>query len=165
MESKSLFYEKQYFRQWWILIIFIGINGLVLYGSITQIGMGITFGDKPMSDMGLLILTVLLIAFTICFTIFFFLQKLVTKIDEAGIHYKFMPYHKTWRTIAWDNITTVEVKKYNPVFDYGGWGLRTGCVTMSGNKGIYVRFNNDSLMIGTKKAVEVEEVLRKLGKI
>lgn len=161
VENKPLFYEKQYFKQWWILAIFIGLNGLLIYGCITQVGMGITFGDKPSSDAMLVIITVLLIAFTI----FFFNQGLVAKIDEAGIHYKFLPYHKTWRTIVWDNITTIEIKKYNPLFDYGGWGLRTGCVTMSGNIGMYVRFNNDSLMIGTQKSEEVEEVLRKLGKI
>jgi hypothetical protein len=159
--DEYLFYEKQYLKQWWIIAIFVCLDALFVYACIVQVGMGVPFGAKPAGDIELIILTVILIALTI----FTFSHVLITKIDGQGIHYKFKPYGKKWETLRWDTIDTIEIKKYRPIFDYGGWGRRTGCVTMNGRIGMYVRFNKDSLMIGTQKPEEAASVLEKLGKI
>jgi len=68
----------------------------------------------------------------------------------------------------WNEITQSYVRKYNPITEYGGWGLRWGlkgkAYNMSGNKGIQLVLNgNIRLLIGTNKAEEADEVLRRTG--
>jgi len=162
MESKPLFFEKQNFRQWWIYVLLLGLLALFVYGCIVQVGMGITFGDKPMSDAGLIVFTVVYSLFVA----FFLWQHLLTKVDTEGIHYRFIPYHGKWRTFTWDSISSVEVKEYSPLSEYGGWGLRLGCVNTSGNKGMLIRFHErSSFMIGTQKVEELKATLEQAGKL
>ena len=161
MEIRPLFSEKQYFRQWWLYVLLFSINGMFVYACITQIGMGITFGDKPMGNTGLIVTT---IVFTV-FTVLFLRQHLATKIDETGIYIKFWPYHRTWRFYAWDDIASCEVKQYKPISEYGGWGLRFGAYNVSGNKGMLIKFRQyDNLMIGTQKPEELKQLLKQLNK-
>jgi hypothetical protein len=162
MEDQSLFYEKQRFTQWWLWAFFLVMNGLFMYGSFQQLVVGVTFGDNPMNNAGLLIVTL----FFIVFTVFFWLQAMETKVDASGIHLKFFPYHRTWKFYPWEDIAGCEVKKYSPVFDYGGWGLRNGAYNVSGNKGLLLQFKNGpKLMIGTQKPEALRTVLQQTGKL
>ncbi len=67
METNFLFTEKQSFRQWWLVTMLAALNILFIYACIQQIGMGIQFGDKPMSNAGLLVTTVVMLIFTAAF--------------------------------------------------------------------------------------------------
>ena len=67
MNEESLFKERQRFKQWWLWLILLGTNGLFLFGVFKQVIVGQQFGDKPMSNLGLLIATVLTILLTLLF--------------------------------------------------------------------------------------------------
>lgn len=157
-----LFLEKQRFRQWWILALIIGPTCLILYGLVTQVFMGITFGSKPMSNEGLIVLAV----FELIFPVLFFMQVMITRIDTDGIYLKFKPYHRKWKFYSWQEIIDCEVKVYSPMLDYGGWGLRGGAYNVAGNVGVLLKFKDrPSLMIGTQKPDELKAVLEKMGKL
>ncbi|MNK07631.1 hypothetical protein D3C87_255460 [compost metagenome] len=161
METKLLFEEKQYFRQWWLLALLLGLFGFAMYGLVTQVFMGIIFGDKPMSNEGLILFALL----QFVLTIFFFMQSLTTRIDDNGIHIKFWPYHRRWKFYPWEEIVSCEVKVYSPIMDYGGWGLRAGAYNVAGNVGMLLKFKSrPNLMIGTQKPDELKKALEKLGK-
>lgn len=52
---------------------------------------------------------------------------------------KFIPFHKS-RLIDWNEIEKLEVVKYDPIGDYGGWGIKS----KKGKKAYNVSgFNND----------------------
>ncbi len=55
MKNEILFTEGQKFKQWWFWINLIEINGLCHYGVYKQVILGLQFGDKPLSNTGLLI--------------------------------------------------------------------------------------------------------------
>ena len=57
MPTKKLFSERQYFKQIWLWVFLISINGLFIYGLVTQIFFGHTFGDNPMSNGQLIFAT------------------------------------------------------------------------------------------------------------
>ncbi len=57
---------------------------------------------------------------------FIFFFKLTTRIDEKGIHYQFFPFHFKLKKIAWSEITSATVRTYDPIGEYGGWGLKGG---------------------------------------
>jgi len=165
-DYETLFTEEQRFKQWWLWLILLGINGLFLYGFFKQVIGGQAFGDKPMSNTELLIT----MGFTLLLTALFFNLRLETKIKKDGIYVRFFPFHLSFKHFRWETISESFVRQYNPILEYGGWGIRFGffgkgkAFNVSGNKSIQLVFTNGrKLLIGTKKPEEAIEVLEKLG--
>jgi len=57
MEIK--FEENQKFTQWWLWTILIGITLIPIYGFYKQIILDEQFGNKPLSNFGLIIFLLL----------------------------------------------------------------------------------------------------------
>lgn len=168
MANKVLFTERQRFKQWWLWLILIGINGLFLFGVFKQIIVRQQFGDNPMSNAGLLIATGLTIALTLLFINF----RLDTTIKEDGIYVRFFPFHLKFKHYSWDSLAKSFVRQYSPLTEYGGWGLRLGlfgkgtAFNVSGDKGLQLEFtDNKKLLIGTNKPDELTEILNKIGQL
>jgi hypothetical protein len=168
MDNEILFTEKQRFKQWWLWIILIGINVLFLFGVFKQVIIGHQFGNKPMSNTGLIIVTLLTMLFTLLFLNF----RLETKIKKDGIYVRFFPFHFKFKHFTWDVLTKIYVRQYAALTEYGGWGLRFGlfgkgtAYNVSGNKGLQLEFNNNKkLLIGTNKPDELTETLNKIGQL
>jgi hypothetical protein len=168
MENEILFSEKQKFTQWWLWLFLIGINLFTLYGIYIQVLEGHPFGNNPASNTGLLLIFALTIGLTLLFASF----RLDTQIRNDGIDYRFFPFHLSFRHVDWNDAEKIFVRKYNPLLEFGGWGIRYGiwgkgkAINMSGNKGLQIEFRNGKkLLIGTQKPADLEEVLCRLGKI
>lgn len=167
MGESIIFSEKQRFRQWWLWLIFLIINGLFLTGAFRQLIIIKQFGDQPMSNTAL----VISVTVSLLITIFFFILCLETQISDKGIHVRFYPFHLSFRFYPWESINKAYVRKYSPIMEYGGWGIRYGlmgngrALNVSGNKGLQLEFNNDQkLLIGTHKPEELRQVLNQICK-
>ncbi|MBA4277534.1 hypothetical protein [Flavobacterium sp.] len=168
MANEVLFTESQKFKQWWLWLILLGINGLFLFGLFKQVIGGQQFGDKPMSNVGLIVTTVLTIVLTILFVNF----RLDTTITKDGIYVRFFPFHLKFKHYSWDSLTKSYVRQYSPLTEYGGWGLRLGlfgkgtAYNVSGDKGLQLEFTDKKkLLIGTNKPDELTETLKKVGQL
>jgi len=168
MANEILFTERQKFKQWWLWLILLGINGLFLFGVFKQVIGGQQFGDKPMSNAGLLIATGLTIALTLLFVNF----RLDTTVKMDGIYVRFFPFHLKFKYYPWNSLTKSFVRQYSPLTEYGGWGLRIGlfgkgtAFNVSGDKGLQLEFTNKKkLLIGTNKPDELTETLNKIGQL
>jgi hypothetical protein len=168
MSNDILFTEKQKFKQWWLWLLLLGINGLFLFGVFKQVVVGQQFGDKPMSNAGLLVTAGLTILLTLLFVNF----RLDTNIKKDGIYVRFFPFHFKFKHYTWESLTKSFVRQYSPVTEYGGWGLRLGlfgkgtAFNVSGDKGLQLEFTNKKkLLIGTNKPDELTETLNKLGQL
>ena len=166
MNNEILFRERQRFKQWWIWLILLGVNGLFLYGVFKQVIGGQPFGSKSMNDTVLLIATGL----TILLTLLFISLRLDTQIKRDGIYVRFFPFHINFRHYTWDTLAKSYVRQYSAITEYGGWGLRLGlfgkgkAYNVSGNKGLQLKFKTSKkLLIGTNKADELNETLNKIG--
>lgn len=166
----KVFIEEQRFTQSWLIII-VGLSVLVpfaigVYGLIQQLIYEIPFGDKPMSNLGLIIFTISMFFLIVLV----FSMKLNTRIDEKGIYYQFFPFHFKTKFIAWAAIENAYVRTYLPISEFGGWGLRGGfffnkgkekAINVSGNIGIQLKLKNGKkLLIGTQKENEVKQILK-----
>lgn len=168
MESEILFQEQQRVRQWWIWLTLLSVNAIFIFGTISQVIGGGQFGDNPMSDgqllfatAGLLLVTILLLSF-----------RLETTIKRDGIYVRLFPFHIKEKYFPWNSLTKAFVKSYAPLSQYGGWGLRFGifakgtAYNISGNQGLQLEFINDKrLLIGTRKAEELEATLKKIEQL
>jgi hypothetical protein len=168
MNNEILFTERQRFKQWWLWLILLGINGIFLFGIYKQVIGGQQFGDKPMSNLGLLITAGLTILLTILFVNF----RLDTTIKKDGIYVRFFPFHLKFKHFAWEKLTKSFVRQYSPITEFGGWGLRFAlfgsgrAFNVSGNKGLQLEFtDNKKLLIGTNKAEELTRILNDIGQL
>lgn len=168
MNAEILFSERQRFKQWWIWFILLGINGLFLFGVFKQVIGGQTFGDKPMSNVGLLIAS----GVTLCCTFLFLCIRLDTQIRTDGIYVRFFPFRIKLKKYDWSEISRCYVRQYSALAEYGGWGYRIGfsgkgrALNVSGNKGLQIEFTNGKkLLIGTNKPEQLTDALTKVKQI
>ena len=96
-----------------------------------------------------------------------------TWITKDGVFVKVFPFLFRYKFFPWDIISKAYIRKYNPVWEYGGWGIkyknfwnfRSIVYNVSGNIGLQLELTTGKrVLIGTRKPVEMEEVLRKLHK-
>lgn len=168
MKNEVLFTERQRFKQWWLWLILIAANVLTLYGVFKHVVGEQQVGNKPMSNTELLITCGLTLIPIILFITF----RLDTQIRGDGIYVKFFPFHLSFRQYTWDKIAKSFIRKYNPIGEYGGWGLRFGffgrgrAFNVSGDQGLQLEFSNHKkLLIGTTKPDELKEALNKIGQL
>ncbi|WP_171032375.1 hypothetical protein [Polaribacter aestuariivivens] len=159
----KVFIEEQRFTQTWLIVIL----GFSLIVPLYVMGKEFFNENSNMSSTEFIV-TILAIAFSVGFI---FLFKLKTRIDEVGIHYQFLPFHFSYKIIKWNEIEKATVRIYDPIGEYGGWGLKGGafwnkgkgkCINVSGDIGIQLVLKNDKkLLIGTQKKEEATQVLKK----
>lgn len=91
-------------------------------------------------------------------------MKLRLRIDDAGVHYRFTPFHFKEKTIPMEEIDSIFVREYSPIMDYGGWGIRVGrsgtAYTVKGKYGIQVvKKNGKRILIGIQQPEEAAQFL------
>lgn len=158
----KVFKEEQRFTQVWLLVVLL-VSILVPAGIILQEYLR---ENSQISTNQLLVSLALLIASVGIIFIF----KLTTRIDENGIHYQFFPFHLKFRKIGWEEIEKAFVRNYNPIGEYGGWGLKGGfiwsknkgkCINVSGDIGIQLILKNgNKLLIGTQQKEAAISILK-----
>ncbi len=155
---------------WYLTIAtLVGISGMFLWGMYTQLINGIPWGDKPMSDMGLLIVGGSSILLMIGLTVFISLHKLTLEIDREAFYVKFNPYFKEPKVFRKAELQSATVRKYQPIMEFGGWGLRIGlkkskAYNITGNYGLQLVFTDGSkLLIGTRNEKELEAAVEKFN--
>jgi hypothetical protein len=110
-------------------------------------------------------------------------MRLETALDKDGCSVKYFPWMCRYRTIPWDSIEKAYVRKYRPVTEYGGWGMKGGgfkmkgfmlkpvrmpfesskAYTLYGNIGLQLELKNGKrVLVGTQHPQEMEEILKQL---
>ena len=156
---KTEFKEEQKFNQWWLWLILIPMGVLPLIGIYKQLILGEKLGDNPMSDISLLIFSIIMFSLVGLFLI----MKLKTSIDKNGINMHFFPFIK--KSVDWQQIKNVKVVNYGFV---GGWGIRLwtkyGTVyNVKGDKGLEIVLKSGKkFLIGTQKETELSTIIEKM---
>jgi hypothetical protein len=153
MDTKYVFSESQRFRQWWLLLLMV----MIIAGPLITIYFAASDSTNDLNS-----LTIYLpVFFTFLVAVFVFMLRLETRISDAGVSVKFFPITKE-RHYPWSVIERAYVTKYNPLTDYGGYGLRNGAWNVSGNKGLQLNLKTSKrFLIGTQKADEMQITLNK----
>lgn len=158
------FSERQRFTQWWLwtLIIAALVVPIVLTMYKARVNhIVITPADMIVGS----IVPVLVI-------VLFLTIQLRSRIDEAGIHYKFVPWHFQEVHIGWDEIDKAYIRTYSPLKEYGGWGIRKGfgkigrAFNISGNVGLQIELKDGKrILIGTRQTNEIKQTLLELVRL
>ncbi len=160
------FEEEQRFRQPWIWVIVLSSVVVLLvifgYGLIQQIILKEPFGDNPASDTGLIIAAAITFVLGGGSTLLLYKMKLTTKLDSNGLHILFSPLRR--RDIPLSDIAHWQARTYNPIRDYGGWGIKVGrrgwAYNVSGNQGVELELTNrKKLLIGSQRSDELSAAI------
>jgi len=171
--EKLIFKEEQSFRHSktiWIMLVsylfvFVGF-GIAFY---QQLYLGKPFGDEPASNEGLIWSGILV--FVVMSVTFILLMNgnLITEIWSDGVRYKFSPFVRNIKHIPLNEISSVEVGKYRPITEFGGWGVkrrffsRKKALNVMGNIGLRViKKDGSQIMIGTQKPNEMKRAVNKM---
>jgi len=141
--------------QWWLrLVLLVGptIVALVMMTQVSSIGLDLTKGEDW------LIILSCVIPFIV--TVFLWRMSLRTEIEESEIRLRFWPIAR--QVIKVSDIQDVSVVTYNPLRDYGGWGVRWSSKgkawNAKGNQGVKLSLKNGKvILIGSQKSDELYE--------
>ena len=155
------FREEQRFRQIWIWIIILGIAALMWYSAFTQIIQRRPFGENPAPNSLLIIFWIL---FGIGLPALLLSARLITEVRMDGIYIRFFPFHLSYKKIAFQDLQSFEVRTYNALREYGGWGIRYGpqgkAYNVGGNRGVQlVLTDGKRILIGSQRPEELAEAL------
>ncbi|SIT91621.1 hypothetical protein [Pontibacter indicus] len=168
-EQRILFREKQRFTQFWLWALLLGLAATMMAGFVYQVLLGGTFGNRPVSDVPLSIIAAL-IGFGLPF--FFYWVTLTTEVMPGVLQVRFRPFHLKPVRIPLHTLRDFEKVTYNPIHEYGGWGIRWGAngkaYSTSGREGVLLRFyNQQPILIGSHRASELLQAIEQakaLGK-
>lgn len=152
-----IFEEEQRFNQWWIYAIFMFV--------LAVLGIAIFKNSDGFTNFHIPALFLSLPAAAIPIGLILWMQ-LITRIDHEGIRVKFFPFGFSEKFFQWKQIKECYVRKYNPLTEFGGWGIRgigkKMAYNVSGYFGIQiVTREGRSFLIGTVRPEEARMVLLK----
>jgi hypothetical protein len=150
MPERVYFEERQWFRQPWVWLV-VMVPVLLIVGEVVA-----RLQRGAHVDAGLWVVAG---AVGILLPGFLGVLHLRIRVTQRGVHIRFTPFHRRERVFAWDDIQRVEARRYRPLLEFGGWGIRIGrsatAYTVSGNEGVQLTIRDRrSILIGTRRSDE-----------
>jgi len=111
------------------------------------------------------------IAFSIVSIALIFLANLSVEINSDGISYQWFPLQFSKRKIAWAEIQKAYIRHYDPLLEYGGWGIKgwkksNKAINIAGKIGLQLELiNGNRLLIGTAQEKLLQQYLDQFAKM
>lgn len=160
-EQQVFFRECQKFSRWVMLPILLSpaivatilISGIRDNASVQDTAVGL----------------VIALAVTSVVAILFMFLKLVTEVRNDGVYIRFYPIHLRFKRFAFDEIRVYYARRYKPLLEYGGWGIRSGkdrkagkAYNVRGDMGLQLEMtDNKKILIGSQKAEQLAAAISK----
>lgn len=168
----GLFHEVQRFGRGWLwgLTLFGTVlpAAVFAWGVVQQVVLGEPWGDHPLSDAGLIVITLLIGAF--CAGVLWLLAaaRLVTTVAPGVLRIRFTPFHRRDRVFEAPAVQRASPVTYRPLREYGGWGIRQGfsgrAYNVSGRRGVRLALRDGTrVLVGSARAEELASALAAAG--
>lgn len=161
-KNNIIFHEEQQFRQTWVWIILILSTISLWYIAIQELIFNNAVGSGDMSKE---MMFAFWLGFGILFPFFFYKLKLTTQVRQDGLYIKFAPIYLSFKKIKLDNLKKHYVRSYDPIREYGGWGIKYGKMgkvyNVSGDRGVQLEFTEKKgLLIGSQKSEQLDNAIK-----
>jgi hypothetical protein len=187
----SIYEEKQRFKRVWsaLFIVQLIIIGMAIFAllvlSILPTGITISIPNQIVSLIPILptsitttnpnlivsLIPILSVVFVmvIVIVIIVYILELSVVVTSGGVYYMFYPFQRRYNKIEFEDIKQCYARKYRPVLEYGGWGIRYSlwngrAYNIRGNKGVQlVLKNGKKILFGSESPEELELAVRQAG--
>ena len=160
--AERLFYEEQIFRQRRTRLLLAVPPFLLLLLVIWQVVLGHPWGKHPMSNASLIGWAIFLWLVYLCLVRI----RLVTELGPSEL---LVSMRGLWRTrrIPVSDIKSVEVITFDPVRDFGGYGIRNTrngtAFIAGGNDGVRLELAKGAkVLVGSERPKELAEAISRL---
>jgi hypothetical protein len=161
MAKLDTFREEQRMNSvWWVMLIVYAVTALIWWSFISQIILGEPWGSNPAPDW---MMWLLWLGIGIGLPIFFNMMRLIVEVGPAGVRIRYAPI--LTRLIPFTEISLVEARKYKPIREYGGWGIRGWsskdvAYNVKGDQGVELTlFDGRKIMIGSQKSESLAKAI------
>ncbi len=158
-----IFSEKQKFGKWVHLIIFSILFFPIAVFLVTYKN---DSTEKVPVEISAILPILLSAGIPLILEILFLFLKLETKVINNGLYVRLFPVHIKFRTFTPEEISEAFARKYEPISEYGGWGIKgwrsnNKAYNTRGNEGVQLVFKNGKkLLIGSQKSQELENAIK-----
>jgi hypothetical protein len=152
---KILFSETQRFSVMLVaplvllFLVAIFLEGHIVFRPVLETEDWWPRWSLPLSIAGIVINVVVTLILVFC--------RLQTRLDTSALYIRFFPFHFRYKKIDFNDIATVYARSYQPLGEFGGWGIRWGssgkAYNVSGNRGVQLELKNGKkILIGSQHA-------------
>ena len=158
--TPALYHEEQRFRQWWVWLLVAVVAALAWWTLVQQIILGRPLGENPLPDSAAWVLWAIM---GLGLPLLFWTIRLVIEVTADQVVIRYRPL--TRRSIALADIEQATARTYNPVTEYGGWGLkgwsrRNIAYNVSGHQGVQLVLRDGRrVMLGSQRAEELAQAI------
>lgn len=151
-----LYQEEQRFRQWWVWAVVAVVCGLAWWAMVQQVILRHPFGDKPMSDWGVVAFWLIM---GLGLPLFMWGIRLTTVVLPGKLIIRYWPLTK--RIIRLRDIQEAQVRTYRPLKEYGGWGIKgwsrhNMAYNMAGDRGVQLVLRDGRrILVGSQRPEEL----------
>ena len=169
---RKIYYEEEQSlksNRWlYVCMLTLTLGALLplIHGIYWQVVKGIPWGQKPMSDEGIIALTVVVFVIGCLVTWLLVSMKLHVIIDTEGVHYRFFPDSSKWSTISKEEIIDFEVQRKNIFFRFGHhakWFTKAKTINVNGDFHLSLFLKNGKkIQLGSRNPEGLRWAMRKL---
>ena len=171
--KKSYFREEQHFSNpgFWAFLIFvltISFSPLVIE-LYNQVVLKKVAGENATSTETILIILFVMIIIYVVIIIMFKKMRLITEVGDDAFYFRYPPFILKNKQIDKTRIERFEVRKYKPIREYGGWGIRMGsgkagkAYNVKGKIGLQLYLTNGKkVLFGTQRGDAIKRAMNKL---
>ncbi len=168
----TVYEEKQRFKRIWSVLFLLQLIliGMAIFDLIIIIVLPTGLNISNPNQL-IFIIPILLVVFVIVslIVILLYILELTTIVTSGGIYYKFYPFQLEFRKIEFEDIKQCYARKYRPILEYGGWGIRYSlwsgkAYNVRGNEGLQLVLSDGSMILfGSQTAKEFEGAIKSAG--
>ena len=173
--ERIFFKEEQRFSSFWMYLFIVIIFTIALFPTVvalySQLILGVPYGEEPSTNESLLVLLVVLLIMFVVTMLLFSKMKLVTEVKKEGFFYKYPPFIVKFKLIRKEEIEKYEVRKYSPIREYSGWGIRYSwgksgrAYNVKGNIGLQLYLvDGKKILFGTQRGDAIRRAMDKMMK-
>ena len=173
--ERNFFKEEQRFSNVWLYVFIVIVFTIAIAPTVialySQLVLGIPCGEDPSSNESLLVLLFVLLVMFVLILLLFNKMKLVTEVKNEGVFYKYPPFIIKFKVIRKEEIEKYEVRKYSPIREYSGWGIRYSwgksgrAYNVKGNIGLQLYMvDGKKILFGTQRGDAIRRAMDKMMK-
>jgi hypothetical protein len=170
MQQQIIFRETQSFTRAWLVLIVpstVGSAVLFMHGMVQQLVYGIPWGDRPMSDRSLVMVSVFCVIICLGSLFMFVAGKLITEVRPDGLYIRFFPFHLKYHKIDLDRAKEIVALPQGSGREYAGEGIRLGRkgkgYIASGREGVQVIYEHTRITIGSNNGEGLLEAVHSIN--
>ncbi|MEE4258710.1 MAG: hypothetical protein V2I62_03050 [Bacteroidales bacterium] len=164
--EKTYFKEEQYFSNFWfwvfLIVAFTASLAPTCVAIYSELVLKNPSGENPESAVSLMVILIILVVVYSLVILLFKRMKLVIRITNKGLLFKYPPFILKDKTVLKEEIEKYKIRKYKPLREYSVYGR---AYIVKGNIGLQLYLvGGKKILFGTQRGDAMLRAMDKMTK-